>query len=59
MDVKLKYDVPVEVSKEKYDFLMREMAGIVAGQEKLGKYFIKLWHPSYKKAVEKVINTKK
>ncbi len=40
---KLIYDQPVEVTEQKYRQLMFECTGSIAGCEKDGKFFIKLW----------------
>ena len=46
--IKIEYNVPFEVSKEQYSFLMNNFQGIVAGSEQEGKYYIKVWLMKYK-----------
>lgn len=52
----IKHDTPIEVSKKKYDYIMTRLAGTCAGQERDGKCFIKLWHPSGKRELLKTLN---
>ena len=49
--MKIKYDTPIEVTKSQYNRLMTECDGVVAGQEKDGKFFIKVWLMKYKQMV--------
>lgn len=51
----IKYDEPFEVNKTQYDKIMYHLAGVVAGREEDGKYFIKLWVTKYKNIIEQII----
>jgi hypothetical protein len=55
----IKYDVPFEVSKEQYSFLMNNFQGIVAGREQEEKYYIKVWLIQYAKQIENFLKIKK
>jgi hypothetical protein len=57
-DFKLKYDTQFEVSKEEYDRLMTECAGIVAGREEDGKFYCKILLMPYIKEVRKCLKIK-
>lgn len=54
--MKVEYDKPIEVSKDKYELLIRVFTGVVAGQIKDGKYYIKVWLMKYAKDVEDELN---
>lgn len=47
----LKYNIPVEVTKEQYDRLKVEASGIIAHRQENGRYWIKLLLPKYKQYV--------
>lgn len=51
--MEVKYDIPFEVSREQYKVFMTQLAGIVAGREQNGKYYIKVWMP---KLFNQIIN---
>jgi hypothetical protein len=51
----IKYNQPIEVIKNQYYFVMEKFAGIVAGQIKENKYFIKVWRMKYKEHIEKAL----
>lgn len=51
----MKYDSPFEVTSEQYKNLMNQFAGIVAGKEEDGKYYIKVWFTKYIPMIEKVL----
>ena len=53
----IKYNEPFEVTEKQYKALMKEADGIVAGQIKDGKHYIKIWLMKYKDFVIEVINT--
>ena len=50
--MKINYDEPIEVNKEKYLLLTKKYAGIIAHREEEGKYFIRLWNMNFKKQLE-------
>lgn len=50
-----KYNTPIEVTKSQYNRLMVECAGIVAGREENGKYFIKVMIMKYVSIVRNVL----
>ncbi len=52
-------DKPIEVSEAKYKSAMTNLAGVVAGQEKDGKFYVKLWngHTVYKKRLLSILNS--
>ena len=52
--MEIKYDTPIEVNEKQYRKLMNECAGIVAGREENGKYYIKLWFMKYADYVRRV-----
>ena len=39
----IKYDTPIEVNMEQYYRLMGNCGGLIAGQKKAGKFYIKAW----------------
>lgn len=53
--MEIKYDIPIEVTKDQYRILMRECCGIVAGREENGKYYIKVWLMEYANYVRRII----
>ena len=57
--MEIKYDTPIEVSENKYDFLMKEYAGVVAGRRDplTAKYFIKVWVMAYKNKIKQIIES--
>ena len=52
----LEYNIPIEVSEKQYRKVMSEGAGICAGREDNGKFYIKLWMSAYKDMVLKLLN---
>ena len=52
--MEIKYDIPIEVTEKQYRKLMTECAGIVAGREENGKYYIKVWFMKYTEYVKRV-----
>ena len=52
---KLKYNNPIEVTKNQYNIIMRDFKGICAGQIANGKYFIKIWLMEYKQEIQSII----
>lgn len=55
--IELKYDTPVEVTREQYKRVRDRFKMIVAHRrDGEGKYWIKLWGMEYKDDVEKVLN---
>jgi len=50
------YDVPFEVTQKQYLALMKECAGILAGQEKDGKYFVKIWLTKHTDFVKEILS---
>lgn len=54
----IKYNQPIEVTKEQYDLLMKECAGMIAGRYdyESGKYYIKVWLMSCSDFVSTVIS---
>ena len=51
----IKYDTPIEVTKSQYHKLMTDCAGVVAGLEENGKYFIKVWLMKYKSHIQRIL----
>lgn len=45
--MEIKYNTPIEVSKEKYDLLMDKASGIVAGRVENGKHYVKVMIMKY------------
>lgn len=43
----IKYDTPIEVTAVQYARLMNKCGGLIAGQKKDGKYYIKVWMMKY------------
>lgn len=43
----IEYNVPFEVTQTQYNILMNHFAGVVAGREEEGKYYIKVWYEKY------------
>ena len=52
----MKYDTPVEITKEQYNYLKVNYAGIVAHKNEDGRYWIKLWMMKYKDEIELFLN---
>lgn len=52
MSIEIKYDTPIEVTKEQYNVLVKDMAGVVAHREENGKYYIKVLLMQYAKVIE-------
>jgi hypothetical protein len=57
--IKLKYDVPVEISEEKYRKVIIDYAGCVPHREDNGKFYIKWWcgGTKLKKKLEDYLNS--
>jgi hypothetical protein len=51
----IKYDTPIEVTESQYRKLMSDFAGIVAGRQENGRYFIKVWMMKYKEQIRTTI----
>jgi hypothetical protein len=54
----IKYDQPIEVSEKLYRIIMTEFAGVVAGRQNNGKYYIKVWVMKYSDMIEQLIKIK-
>ena len=52
----LEYNKPIEVTENQYRVIMTQLAGICAGKEEDGKFYIKLWMTKYKKNVQQVLD---
>jgi len=53
----MKYNVPVEVTKNQYFKVIVEFAGVIAHRiDDDGRYWIKLWWPKYKKELITFLN---
>lgn len=52
----IKYNTPIEVTKSVHDVLMLRFAGVVAGRESEGKYYVKVLLMKYADMVGKFIN---
>lgn len=52
----IKYDTPFEVTEKQYRFLMHKYRGILAGQVKGSKCFVKCWDMRYKELIEQDLN---
>jgi hypothetical protein len=54
--MEIKYDTPIEVTENQYNFLINKFAGIIAFRKDAeGKYWIKLWIMQYKHILEKYL----
>lgn len=49
--IDLQYNIPFEVNQKQYNAIRRDHAWICPVREENGKYYIKLWHMSYKNRV--------
>lgn len=57
--MEIKYDQPIEVTKEQYDVFVSKLGGVVAHRKTDdGKYFIKVWSMEHADLVEKVLTGK-
>jgi hypothetical protein len=55
--IELKYNTPVEVSKEQYQSITNRYRMIVAHRkDDQGRYWIKLWAMEYRERLEKELN---
>ena len=54
----IKYDVPIEVTKEQYTAIMTYLAGVCAGREESGKCYIKVWVMGYAKRIQRFLDAK-
>ena len=55
-EIKLKYDVPIEVSEKAFSIIMNQFSGTCTGRKnENGKYFIKPWLMSYRKDIKETI----
>ena len=52
---KIQYDKPIQVSEDKYRFLMNKFCGIIAGRVDNGKFYIKVWLMKYAPIIEKYL----
>lgn len=52
----IKYNQEFEVNEAQYDVIMKNLAGVCAGQKREDKFFIKCWLMSYKSEVQEVLN---
>jgi hypothetical protein len=61
MDVKVTYNVPIEVTKSQHDYMMNKLEGIVCGRydESENKYYVMCWNMRYKKIVVQVLQKMK
>ena len=57
-DISIKYDTPIEVTKEQYNYIMREFSGLVAGRTEGDKYYIKVWRMGCAPRIELYLNNK-
>ena len=51
----IQYDTPIEVTKRQYTRIMNELAGICAGREEGGKFYIKCLLMKYARYVEQIL----
>ena len=52
--MEIKYDTPIEVTREQYYRVIKKFAEIVAYRiDKQGKYWVKLWVMSFKEKLRK------
>jgi hypothetical protein len=56
MEVKIKYDVPFEVTKKQYEIIVRDFSGVMCHMVKDSKYYIKVWLMAYAKYIKQVLN---
>lgn len=54
---KLKYNTPIEVSKDNYIKLNNEWSGVCAFREEDGRYFVMVWIMRYRNEISKIINS--
>lgn len=59
MPISVKYDVPIEVTKEQYEHIVPRFRNIIVHRKDKGKYYIKLWYMQYKGLLEKVLEETK
>ncbi len=45
----MKYDEQIEVTKEQYSLLLKDvhLSGVIAHREEDGKYYFKVWYSKY------------
>ena len=48
----IKYDTPIEVSKEQYKRLIIQFAGVIAHRNENGRYWIKIWLMRFKEKLQ-------
>lgn len=54
--MKIQYNQTIEVTELQYHYVMEKFAGIVAGREAHGKFFIRVWFMKYANNVAHVLN---
>ena len=52
----IKYNKDIEVTQNQYVKIMTELAGICAGREDDGKFYVRIWFPKYKNLLLEIIN---
>lgn len=58
-EIEIKYDTPIEVSKEQYLLIINKFCGVVAHREHEGKYYIKVWVMGYANKIKEILKIKK
>lgn len=55
---KIKYDQPIEVTKNQYSSIVKLFSGLVAHRydEKENKYYVKVWNMKYAPKIQYVID---
>jgi hypothetical protein len=51
----IKYDVPIEVTKNQYAKIMSNLPGIVTGRIENDKYYIKVWFMKYSNHIHNLL----
>jgi hypothetical protein len=61
MEIKVPYNVPIEVTQTQYNHMMNKLEGIVCGRYDEGenKYHVMCWNMRYKKLVINVLKKMK
>lgn len=55
MQGNVKYDVPIEVSQDNYNKIVRNYSGRIAHRTEDGKYFIKVWDMSCAREISRLV----
>ena len=53
--MEIKYNTPIVVTKEQYNRLLNDFAGIVAGREENGIFYIKVFIMKYNEYIKQIL----